>query len=91
MATPVTATLDANDEECGPVNIGPRGGILEIRGVSGTITLTLWRSIDGGKNYVTTNESYTSNQSLDIIGEGKFKVIASGVSAGSAVVTIYPR
>lgn len=88
----VTATLDANDETCGPLKLqdGERGDV-EIN-VTGTITVTLQRKLNGGSSFFTvklpdgtTDAAFTADSSFVIEGAGQYQLIASGVSGGSAV------
>ena len=80
----VTATLDANDETCGPfVLIKGEEGLLHIA-VTGTITVTLQRRANGSWVSVT-DAAYTASVTTDIVGAGTYQLIASATSGGSAV------
>jgi len=83
MATSATATLDADAEVCGPVNIRRQEqGFYSIT-VTGTITVTLQRNIDG--NWIAVETGYSASTTKDITGAGQYRLIASGTSGGSAV------
>ena len=84
MATPVTATLDANEETCGPlVLIKGQEGLMHIA-ITGTITVTLQRRANGSWISVT-DAAYTASVTTDIVGAGVYQLIASATSGGSAV------
>ena len=87
MATTDKQTLDANDEVCGPVIIVTgKLGFFSVA-VTGTITVTLQRRIDGA-NWVAVENGYTASTTKDIVGAGTYQLIASGTSGGSAVCFI---
>lgn len=82
-----TATLDANDEVLGPVTNG-RNGVSYQVDVTGTITVTLQASLEGGA-YFTIGSGLTA----DTIGThnipgAAYRLIASGVTGGSAVCAL---
>lgn len=91
MAISAKATLSANDDVCGPVVISHRRtGIFQID-VTGTITVTLQVRGPGG-NWITckkadesTDAAYTADYVGQILAQGEYQLVASGVSGGSAV------
>lgn len=96
-----TATLSANDDTCpsssdnaGQFVVRPgRVGRGMIGNVSSSITVTLqeydganWipvKSVDGNTTY-----SWTAAQTFTILDAGSYRLIASGVSSGSADCTL---
>lgn len=95
MASLTTATLDANDEVCGPVYV-PAGQAASwlIRGTSGTITYNPEVSLNG-TNYepclapdMSAAQTFIADASGQFIGPGHFRMRASGVSGGSGSVDI---
>lgn len=88
MATPVTATLDANAEEVGPVFVRDRATYL-VRDVSGTITVTPHYSHDGSNYEADTTEALVDEAGSGVVtGPVWVKLVASSVSVGSAVGSI---
>lgn len=93
MATTAKATLSANDNVCGPIVIGPRRtGVFRIE-VTGTITVAVqtrvgstWFSVKKGDE--TTDATYAVDAAGQITAPGEYRLIASGVSGGSAVCRI---
>lgn len=84
-----TGTLDANDEVVGPVYVGRNGGSFDVHSVSGTITVTLERSIDNKANFVAAADgAYTAAVTERITAPGWYRLKASGVSSGSATATL---
>jgi len=88
----VTATLDANDETCGPlkVQMGEQADVDMV--ITGTITVALQRKAPGGSTFVTvkkadgtTAATYTASEPVAITSPGIYQLLASGVSGGSAV------
>lgn len=82
-----SVTLDANDETnpaSGTFNV-PRGQTASYSvDVTGTITVTLQRKI-GGTAWIAVETGYTSDTTKQIEAPGDYRLIASGVSGGSAV------
>lgn len=90
MASTDKQTLDADDEVCGPVTVVTgKLGFFSVA-VTGTITVTLQRKIDGA-NWVAVEDGYTASTTKDIVGAGTYQLIASGTSSGSAVCFIGPQ
>ena len=89
MSRATSATLSANTNTCGPVNLNPElGGIYSVV-VTGTITVTLQASFDGGANWVSDPDSvHTASTLQRLTGGGMFRLIASGVSGGNAVCSM---
>jgi hypothetical protein len=89
MATTARATLSANNDVCGPIVIGPRRtGVFRIE-VTGTITVTVqtrvgttWFAVK--KADESTDAAYTADSAGEILAPGEYRLIASGVAAGSA-------
>lgn len=91
MASQATATLDANDETCGPLSVVNDGRLSIHIVTTGTITVSLQRRINGGA-YVTTTlpdgvtaASFTTSFTGVVDAPGEYQLIASGTSGGSAV------
>jgi hypothetical protein len=93
MASQATATLDANDEVCGPINVPNGHGAAVHIVVTGTITVTLQRAY-GGLAYVTVLKpdgdpaAFTASYTGQIDSPGDYKLVASGVSGGSAACAL---
>jgi hypothetical protein len=89
MGKPKTATLDADDEICGPLFVdAERMGLFTID-VTGTITVTLQASADLGATYIAVPDAaYTADTVQTIDSPGVYRLIASGVSGGSAICTM---
>ena len=84
----VTGTLTANDQVVGPLTVSSeRSGAFQVV-ITGTITVTLERSLDDGANYVAVETGYTASKAGIIDGPGKFRLKASGVSGGSAACVL---
>ena len=84
----VTGTLTANDQVVGPLTVTrAQTGAFQIV-ITGTITVTLERSLDGGSNYVAVETGYTASKAGLVEGPGKFRLKASGVSGGSAACVL---
>jgi hypothetical protein len=84
MNAPVT--LDANDETNPDTGIFtvPRGQTASYSvDITGTITVTLQRRI-GGTAWVAVEAGYTADTTKQIEAPGQYRLIASGVSGGSA-------
>lgn len=83
MATSASATLDADAEVCGPVNIDRvPGGFFSVK-ITGTITVTLQRKIAG--DWIEVEAGYSGDTTKDITGAGQYRLIASATSGGEAV------
>lgn len=91
MATNAKATLSANSDVCGPILIGSRRqGTFRIN-ISGTITVALQSRMEG-TNWLTvkkaddsTDASYTADAVGQITAPGEYRLLASGVSGGTAI------
>ncbi|HAH11512.1 MAG TPA: hypothetical protein DCL48_15570 [Alphaproteobacteria bacterium] len=82
-----SGTIDANSETVGPVTNG-RSGVAYQVDITGTITVTLQASLDGA-TWMTATPAFTA----DAIGThnipgAAYRLIASGVTGGSAVCTL---
>lgn len=87
MSADASATLDANAEECGPIFVRSRATYVVAR--TGTITVTPHLSHDGTNYAPFTAKALTNASGADEInGPCWLKLIASGVSGGSAVCSI---
>lgn len=92
MGTVATATLAANNDTCGPLEVLPgQTGDFDIV-ITGTITVTLQRKVFGGSTFITcklpdgvTNAAWTASTTQSIAAPGVYQLLASGVSGGSAV------
>lgn len=91
MANSATATLDANDEVCGPLSAVNDQRVSFHIVITGTITVSVQRRINGG-TFVTitkpdgaTAASYTASASFVADAPGDYQLIASGTAGGSAV------
>lgn len=90
----VTATLDANDETCGPLKLQP-GEEADFEAViTGTASVSLQRKLPGGSTFVTALKpngedaatfAVTTN-GFTFKGPGIYQLIASGVSGGGTAV-----
>jgi hypothetical protein len=83
-------TLDANDETNPATGtfIVPRGQTASYAvDVTGTITVTLQRRI-GTSGWIAVETGYTSDTTKQIEAPGEYRLIASGVSGGSAVTNL---
>lgn len=86
----VTVTLDANDETnpvSGEIIVGKTQTAAYDVVVTGTITVTLQRKING-TNWVAVEAGYTSSVTKHIVAPGAYRLIASGVSGGSAITSL---
>lgn len=94
MASQASATLDANDEVCGPIIVAPKHkGRFAIE-ITGTITVTLKAKM-GGTGFITlkqpdgsTDAAYTASVIGVLEAGAEYQLVASGVSGGSAVCFI---
>ena len=83
----VTQTLDANAETLGPWGVEEYCPVGFTVSITGTITVTLQRSLDG-TTFVDVEPGYTSSTTKNVDGPGFYRLIASGVSGGSAVCSL---
>lgn len=89
MASPVT--LDANDETnpaSGTFVCLPGQTASYFIDITGTITVTLQRRI-GSSAWIAVETGYTTDTTKQIISPGEYRLLASGVSGGSAVTYLY--
>jgi hypothetical protein len=82
-----TATLDANDEVLGPVTNGQNGVSYQVD-VTGTITVTLQASLEGGAWMLATTAFTADAIGTHNIPGAAYRLIASGVTGGSAVCAL---
>lgn len=78
-------TLTANDQVAGPWEVLAGGGLEIGVKITGTITVSLQRFHNAG-GWITVEAGYTSSVSKSIDRPGKYQLIASGTSGGSAIV-----
>ncbi len=95
MANNATATLDANDEVCGPLSVINDQRLSFHVVISGTITVSLQRRMNGA-TFVTvklpdgvTAASWTASASFVVDAPGDYQLIASGTSGGSAICNMF--
>lgn len=86
MARIVTATLDANSEECGPVYVADKATCIVT--ITSTITVTPHVSHDQAAFVALTDDALTASGAILVEGPCVLKLVASGVSGGSAACTI---
>jgi hypothetical protein len=91
LATEYAVTLDANGEIAGPVVCGSDNRLSFHVVITGTITVTVQRSI-GDSGFVTTTKPdgstaavYTASCDGVIDAPGSYQIVASGVSGGNAI------
>lgn len=82
-----TATLDANDEVLGPVTNG-RNGISYQVDITGTITVTLQASLEGGAWMSAATALTADGIGTHNIPGAAYRLIASGVTGGSAICAL---
>lgn len=92
MATEYNTTLDANGEIAGPVVCGSDNRLSFHAVITGTITITVQRSI-GESGFVTTTKPdgstaavYTASCDGVIDAPGSYQIVASNVTGGTALV-----
>jgi hypothetical protein len=83
----VSQTLDANAEALGPFEVEEIRSVGFTVSITGTITVTLQRSMDG-TTFVDVEPGYTSSVTKNVDGPGFYRLIASGVSGGSAICSL---
>lgn len=79
-----TATLDANAEA---MDIYVADKATAIVTITGTITVTPQFSHDGATFVSLTDEALTASGTMLLEGPGVYRLLASGVSGGSAAVS----
>lgn len=84
----VSQTLDANGEVLGPWGVEEEQSAGFSVAITGTITVTLQRSMDGSTNWVPVEGGYTASTTKNVEGPGYYRLYATGVSGGSAVCSI---
>jgi hypothetical protein len=88
MARIVTATLDANAEECGPVYVADKATCI-VRITSGSaITITPHVSHDQSGFVALTDDALTASGAILVEGPCVVKLVASGVTTTTAVCSI---
>lgn len=92
MSEPISATMDANAEEVGPVWVRDRASVV-VGPVSGTITVTPHVGHTVASMVAVTDQALTAAGEFLVEGPCWLKLVASGVSGGSAVgsILVLPR
>jgi hypothetical protein len=81
----LSATLDTNDQVFGPFSVRDKATVIVA--VTGTITVTPQCSHTQSSFLALTSQALTSSGALVLEGPGVWRLVASGVSGGSAAVS----
>jgi len=77
-------TLNTNGQSTSMIDVDYTETAISLN-ITGTITATLQRSLDGGTTWVNLT-AYTASTVFNVKGPGDYRVTASAVTGGTCVV-----